>query len=29
MTIQEYADRGRKAVEAIRDYNQEQVDRLV
>lgn len=29
MTIQEYVDRGRKAVEAIRDYNQEQVDRLV
>ena len=28
MTIQEYVDRGRAAVEAIKDYTQEQVDKL-
>lgn len=29
MTIQEYVERGRKAAEAIKDYSQEQVDKLV
>lgn len=29
MTIQEYVEKGRKAVEAIKDYSQEQVDKLV
>ena len=29
MTIQEYVERGRAAVEAIRDYDQAQVDKLV
>ena len=29
MTIQEYVDRGRAAVEAIKDYDQAQVDKLV
>jgi len=29
MTVQEYVERGRKAFEAIKDYNQEQVDKLV
>ena len=29
MTIQEYVERGRKAVEAIKDYDQAQTDKLV
>jgi succinate-semialdehyde dehydrogenase len=29
MNIQDYVDRGRKACEQIKDYNQEQVDKLV
>ncbi len=29
MTIQEYVDRGRRAVEQIADYTQEQIDKLV
>lgn len=29
MTIQEYVEKGRKAVEKIKDYSQEQVDKLV
>lgn len=29
MTIQEYVERGREAVEAIKDYDQAQTDKLV
>ena len=29
MTIQEYVERGRAAVEAIKDYDQAQTDKLV